>query len=376
MSQEICGHELVYGDGLCQYSPGDYPDNKCGLHTDYRDNPKSARKVQETLLIEFLEEEKKNLRDSNGNIKSTYDTRLTGIRAFDEWLEESNKDVVDIGPLSIKQFLRWLSSSEGRNTSDNTAEKYIEQVSKLFQYLKQKEEEEFGIASHFGENPVQSADFNLDTRQSVMAKNLKSEEGYVAFDQSDFDEFIQYIPAPKFRNRLLFSLVWDTGLRPIEATDIMLTDIEPDNREILIRSEKTHINRTVFYGNKVAQMLDIYLNGGERDRFLRSDESDYLFPTNQSDKITTKVIQTTFSEAISESNIENPVVFTDSNGGKHRKYTPYSLRHGFAERMIEKPEIDTVLLRDAMGHRSVQTTERYLNRDKETRRLKFQEILS
>lgn len=376
MSESICGEELTYGEGVCEYSPGEYPDNKCGLHSDYNDNSRSGRVIQESLLNEFLGEEKEDLRKESGELKGTYDTRLTGLRAFDEWLEVTNKDVLDIGPLSIEKFVRWVGSPEGRGASDNTTEKYVEQVSLFYQYLRKKEQEEYGESNHFEDNPVREADLNLDTGQSVMAKSLKSDDGYVAMSPDEFEKFIDNVPAPKFRNSLLFSLIWETGIRPVEATDIQLGDIDTEKREVKIRSEKTHLNRAVFYGEKVDRMMNIYLNGGERDRFLKSEDSDYLFCTNQSESLTVTAIQQAFRKACEESGIDTEPEYTDAKGNVHYRYTPYSLRHGFAERMIDRPEIDTVLLRDAMGHKSVQTTEIYLNRDKETRRRKIQQVLS
>lgn len=55
----------------------------------------------------------------------------------------------------------------------------------------------------------------------------------------------------------------------------------------------------------------------------------------------------------------------DAKGNAIYELNPYSLRHGFAEKMVDKG-IDLETLRDVMGHKDLETTKKYVNPDKET----------
>lgn len=368
MANDICGVDLVYAEGSCK-NRAIYSDGKCGIHSRENKNGRRGRTIQEPLLNDFLTRERRTIPEN------TYDSRITGLRAFDEWLEYSKKDILSIGPLSIEDFVGWVQSSDGRGVSDGTAEKYIEQVSKFYQYLAKKEREEYGVNTIFAENPVHAADLSLNTNDSEMAKKLHNDDGYVAISADDFDALMEHIQPPKARNQLIFQLMWDTGLRPIEICNIRLTDIDRENREIAIRSEKTHLNRTVFFGEKVATMLGIWLEGGERDRYNPAEASPYLLISERSEKMRTHTIENAFRSTAKAADLYGDPVYIDANGSPKFDLHLYSIRHGFAERMVEKPDVDLETLRDAMGHQSVDTTMKYLNPDKETRRRRMQRAL-
>lgn len=321
------------------------------------------------IIRDFLDHEEKRLDDNPNTLRN----RKTGLRAFNEWLGETGKDPLEIGPLSIEEFAAWLTSEAGRGISEPTADTYVDQVSKLYQYSEKRIGEEYGDVDWF-DNPVPDADTDLNTRESKMSKELHDDKGYVAMSPEQFEKFAKHIPAPTSRNQLLFQIMWDCGLRPEEVVAIELDHVDRDTREIDIRSEKTHLNRTVFYGEKVAQMLRIYLEAGERARFNAAERSPYLFPSIRNEQLTVSRMRGAFKEAIEEAEIENGGIYEDANGNERRKLSLYSLRHGFAERMVDRG-VDLETLRDVMGHQDVSTTQIYVNPDKETRRERIQSAL-
>jgi site-specific recombinase XerD len=371
MSNDICGVDLDYGEGICEF-PGKHPDGKCGIHSDHNDSRSTGRSIEEPLLQEFLDREKKR------KTAGTYDTRITGLRAFDEWIDREGKDVLELGGLSIEDFAAWLTSDTGRGVADGTATKYVEQVSKFYQYLQKREKEECGTEDI--DNPVDGAregDLSTiitDPHTPERAKAMK-DDGYRGMSPEEFEAFSENLPAPKARNQLIFQLMWDCGLRPVEVTDIELDDLDRGNREIHVRSEKTHLNRTVFYGEKVATMLRIWLDGGERTRYNYAETSPYLLVSEQAEQITVTLIETHFREAAKEAGLHDEVLYVDAKGNPHYELDTYSLRHGFAERMVDKPEMDLETLRVVMGHKNLETTKQYVNPDKETRRRKIQSAL-
>lgn len=378
-TDDTCEAPLQSRNGTCGNSVRDendelkYPDGKCGIHSKHSESHQTSRDISEPLIQKFVDRERGRV--SNG----TYENRIAGLRAFDEWLGKESKDVLKIGGLSIEDYATWLTADTGRGIGDGTAQKYVEQVSKLYQYLQQREEEEYGTDEF--SNPVESArenglrDIIKDPYTSERAKAMKADEGYRAMSSEAYETFSEHIVAPTIRNQLIFQLMWDCGLRPVELCDIELSDIDRENGDIRIRSTKTHLSRTVFYGEKVATMLRLWLDTGERNAAYYAETSDYLFPSSHAEQITVDLIEREFRETAKAAELHDDPLFVDARGGEHYELNPYSLRHGFAERMIDRPNIDLETLRDVMGHASIETTKRYINYDKETRRKKIQDEL-
>lgn len=371
MGDDACGADLTYDEGVCDF-PAKYPDGKCGIHSDHNGSRGNGRDIEEPLIREFLDREKKR------KTPNTYDSRITGLRAFDEWLETEDKDPIELGRLSIEDFAAWLTSDRGRGVADGTASKYMDQVSNFYQYLQGREEEEYGGAEVI-DNPVKAAragdlsEIISDPNTPERAKAMK-DDGYRAMSPEEYEQFTEHLSAPKARNQLIYQLMWDCGLRPVEVTEIEIQDIDREEQEIRIRSEKTHLNRTVFYGEKVATMLRIWLDGGERDRWSYAETSPYLLVSEQSEQLSTNVIADIFRETAKEAGLHDEPLYYDAKGNPHYELDPYSLRHGFAERMVDRG-IDLETLRDVMGHKSIETTKQYVNPDKETRRERIQEAL-
>ncbi|MFC4990108.1 tyrosine-type recombinase/integrase [Saliphagus infecundisoli] len=357
---ELCGVTLKHREGDCT-NKAKHPDGKCGIHSEHTDFQSHGPDIQDEDIERFLTRERRRI------ASATYGTRISGLRAFEEWRElEGPSDVRDIGEIEIENFCIWATSSEGRGAAESTVDKYAQQVSKFYQYLKKR--------GDVIDNPVPDADLGLNP-ESEMSKQLKEDDGYVAMSAEEYDRFKEHLPAPTVRNQLIFQVLWDCGLRPIEATEIEYTeDIDREHREIRVRSSKTGSNRVVFYGETVDTLLKIWLDRGERKRCITANSSPYLFISPQSEQLNRNSINEIFREAATEADILEEPVYTDGNGNPRHRLSPYSLRHGFAERMIEQ-EVDLETLRDVMGHTNIETTKQYVNPDKETRRNKVQTAL-
>ncbi|WP_394739606.1 tyrosine-type recombinase/integrase [Natronococcus roseus] len=316
-------------------------------------------------MQQFLRREQRDPNSSSG----MYRNRKTGLKALSEWLEVEGPDGVrEMTPLDVEDYAIWLQSADGRGVSEPTAQNYIDQLSAYAQHLEKKGEDI--------ENPVRDADLRLNT-ESEMSKQLKNDTGYVAMSPDQFDQFMDHLPAPTSRNQLLFQLIWDCGLRPIEATQIEYrSDIDREKRQIRIRSEKnkTNSSRVVFYSETAETMLAEWLDWGERNRFNTAESSPYLFISRESEQMTSRGINYIFRQTAQEADLYGEEVYTDAGGNPQYDLKTYSLRHGFAERMVDRG-VDLETLRATMGHETIETTKRYVNPDLETRRRRIQSAL-
>ncbi|MBP1986963.1 tyrosine-type recombinase/integrase [Halolamina salifodinae] len=191
-------------------------------------------------------------------------------------------------------------------------------------------------------------------------------DDYVAVDEEQFEHIYENAPAPVFRNRLILSLGWETGMRRSEVAALKLGDINLDEKHIDIPAIKSKDRRSVWFGEKVRTNLDIWINS-KRDGYYNSD-SDYLFVSNDSrskEGLSPKRVSKIFQKAAEDLPDQDYIV--TKSGQERAKYSFHSLRHGFAERFITNigGEAGIYELKEIMGHASVSTTEVYLTTSKD-----------
>ena len=194
----------------------------------------------------------------------------------------------------------------------------------------------------------------------------KWNEDYVAITPEQFEQIIENTPAPKFRNKLILTLLYTTGMRRAELAELKLNDINLNNREIQVPPVKTDNSRKVWFNQSIKTKLDIWINGGKRDGYYNSD-SDFLFVTNDSRSqggITPKRVSKIFQKAASC--LDDQDYYIDKEGRKRWKYSTHSTRHGFAEKFIRNTgESGIYELTQILGHSSVSQTEKYLESEKD-----------
>lgn len=290
---------------------------------------------------------------SNRN-ENTYGNTRTAVNHYQEWLD--NRDPREINALDMEAFARYLKSEKG--LAEKTCMRYIRSVSNLYEYLKKREEIE--------DNPVYDADIGdqFDSpNETQRSKELR--EDYFALSPEEMETMIDNVPTPKFRNQLIFKILGQTGCRPGELTDIRIQDVKDpklwDNNRIRIRAEKTQNNRTVRYGDSLKFYLRQWLEQGERDQFYYAGESEYLFPTQNSESISNERIEEITRQTAEEAGLQE-VVYTDAKGASRYKVTAYAFRHGFAEEMVRNG-CDIARLKKLMGHSDISMTQKYLDPD-------------
>jgi integrase/recombinase XerD len=144
------------------------------------------------------------------------------------------------------------------------------------------------------------------------------------------------------RDKALVELLYGTGMRRAEAARLRLEDIELEERTILIREGKGKKDRVVPLGKKAKEVLLDYL-GHARVKLLRGDDAGALFLGRR-------------GEALSESWITHRVHKLGLRAGL--KLAPHVLRHSCATHLL-KGRADIRHIQRLLGHKSLQTTERY-----------------
>ena len=153
-------------------------------------------------------------------------------------------------------------------------------------------------------------------------------------------------PNPRYptgeRNRLMLSLMLNTGLRLSEATGLQWRDLDLNTGRLFVRQGKGAKDRTLWIGEE-----DIDSLGGWKQR--QADEIGkeclHVFTTLRGDAVSNRYVQ--------------QIVKRYSEKARIRKNVhPHCLRHSFASDLLRKSH-NIRLVQKALGHADLSTTMLY-----------------
>ncbi len=140
------------------------------------------------------------------------------------------------------------------------------------------------------------------------------------------------------RDRLILELLYATGVRVSELTNIKISDIDFANQSIRILG-KGRKERIVYYNDVVKDLLSKYLKVYQE---LNKKGEDYLILNFQGDKLTTAGISYIINQVIKKISFQKHV-------------TPHMLRHSFATHLLNNG-CDLLTVQELLGHSSISTT--------------------
>lgn len=143
------------------------------------------------------------------------------------------------------------------------------------------------------------------------------------------------------RNKCLFELIYSTGLRVSEVSNIKIIDIDMQQQTILVLG-KGKKERIVYFGEYAKKLLTKYLT--IRFNFLKNN-CDYLFLNRKSSKLSRQSIENIINKIMINSNINH-------------KMSPHTLRHSFATHLLDEGA-DIKSVQELLGHENLNTTEIY-----------------
>ena len=301
------------------------------------------------LIDQFLERQKKKAEsDSYDLSENTYDSYLTSCRVFREFMQEYNiESVIEVDKRNIDDFLELYLVDR---VSGSTVKSYYTSLRPLFHFLERRD--------HYAEdqsNPMEEvslSNYNIDTTPS---KREKKEPVYL--EPEEKDALVENVHRPKIRNKLIINLLWSTGMRASGAVGIKIEDIDRDDRSIFLPAarNKSEEDRTVWYDDNTAFLMNQWLDGGYRDAFVHADSS-YLLISYKSDDMTTTSLARVVKGAAEDAGLQSTI---DQNGREYAKITSHVLRHSYG---VQKARSGMPIKQLAMlmGHSDTSTTEKYM----------------
>jgi integrase/recombinase XerC len=162
---------------------------------------------------------------------------------------------------------------------------------------------------------------------------------------SEMNKFLDRLPKKNFielRNKAIFELLYATGMRISELTNLKLTDIDFENRLLRVMG-KGKKERIVPF-NETARDALLRFNRESNLKFKIIKE--YVFINTRGNKITDRSVERILQESFKQ--------VMDSD--KH--VYPHLFRHSFATHLLQKGA-NLRVIQELLGHSNLSTTEKY-----------------
>ncbi len=189
---------------------------------------------------------------------------------------------------------------------------------------------------------------------------VQSEQYWIKPEQVDKMRNIVYDCRPTYlqqRDDSIIAVLYHAGLRNIEMCNLNIDDIDFDDGIIVLSADqqKQYPNENepnierIQLNPATVRTLRGYVNNRWKD-------TDALFPSRSSDRISTRSVRNLVNKLAHEAEIEP---YAASGGrGEPTDVTPHTLRHSVAYRMIARENKGLDAVKRRLRHSSIRTTER------------------
>ena len=182
-----------------------------------------------------------------------------------------------------------------------------------------------------------TADIEMPRIGRSLPKTLTEEEVDSLLNAPNTDEPLGH------RDRAMLELLYATGLRVSELINLKQSQIN-FNQGVLRIVGKGDRERLIPLGDESQRWLKDFIDG-PRMEILLERQTDYLFPTRRSDRMTRQA----FWHIIKR--------YSDK-AGVRKKLSPHSLRHAFATHLLNRGA-DLRVVQLLLGHSDLSTTQIY-----------------
>lgn len=172
----------------------------------------------------------------------------------------------------------------------------------------------------------------------------------------EVNTFLNAIPtndAVGLRDRLIFEILYGSGLRVSELTGMKLGDVDNENRRIIVHGKGSK-DRIVPMTRSAQKYFSDYLVLSRPQLLARSKnlENDTVFLNFHGTSLTSRGVRDILNRVLDE---------TSST----MKVSPHAFRHSFATHLINSG-MDVRMVQELLGHQNLSTTQIYTKLSKES----------
>lgn len=275
-------------------------------------------KIEEAIKY-FLEYIIKELNYSE-KTRNNYERDLI---IYKDFLDIKKYSYLTIKKNDIMEYLKYLDSFK---YSNKTISRNLSSLRSFYSYLVDIKEIDNNVFKRI-KNPK-------------VEKNLPN---YLSHDEIDkIIDLLDEKTKEEIRDKCIFELLYSTGLRVSELSDLQLKDIDFKEKSIRVFGKGSK-ERIVYYGEFASELLNKYMY--VRNEFLINGNVEYLFINKIGSKLSRQSIEGIINRITKKTLV------------KH-KITPHTLRHTYATHLLDEGA-DLRSVQELLGHENLDTTEIY-----------------
>lgn len=277
---------------------------------------------------EFIEGFKNYLSVEKNFSDHTLNAYCSDIVSYILWLNGTS--CVDVDFNKLREYLHFIQRFEYKKT---TIARKTASIRTFYKYLFRER--------YIDSNPTIS--LSAPKRPKSLPKFLTTDEIEKILNNVKIDT-----PAG-FRNRVILELLWATGMRVSELSNLNFGDLNLEENEIRVFGKGAK-ERIVLISDRAKQYLIQYINTARKLLAPGYDIGEVtgkspIFINNTGYRLQNKTIRTAINDVVEK--IELP-----------KKVTPHVFRHSFATHLIENGA-DLRVVQELLGHAGISNTQIY-----------------
>ena len=261
-----------------------------------------------------------------GYKESSIPPYLASLELFFSFLRRKKVHVVqDVKESDLASFVKYLKITpfrSGKNLTVATVNIRLRHVKQFFAWLYRNEY----ILTDVGQSLVYSV------REMQKEKRI--------FTKDEMARFLDCIADKLYR--VIFELMYATGLRLAEVVALDRDDIDLGSRTLNVRCGKGAKDRVVPFHLLAATLLQNHLRDLEKIK-IKDDKALFVSPYG---RLTTTPLRNAFNLYLEKSHLDG------------KGLTPHSIRHSCATHLLENGA-DIRYVQELLGHESIETTAKY-----------------
>ena len=251
--------------------------------------------------------------------ESTISTYISYLTQFVQWCESELplKTISEISWEEIRSYVKYLQNVRG--ISNRTVNVHIAQLHDFWLYVLKRDWDKYEVPFLRYDETLP----NVPTREQMNA-------------------IIDSIANIKHKAEI--ALLYSSGIRVSELCSLHCGDIYREKKAILIAKSKNRSQRYAIISDKVVPLLAAYI----KEYYPNATKGDFLFPGQRSGTpICDQSVRNVFNTAVEKAGLA-------ASG-----FVLHSCRHAFGLHLYEAGT-DIVSIKEALGHKSLSSTEVYL----------------
>ncbi len=287
-------------------------------------------------IKEYLEN-LKYIRNASENTILGYETEL---QKYQHYLEEKKIHYLKITKKEIWDYLKYLE--EVGHYEARSIARHITAIRSFYTFLKNENKIENNIFKQIHNPKIKKTLPDFLNHEEILSL-LTFEQGKNAWD---------------YEVKLIFEMLYATGLRVSELSNILLKDISQKENSIRVMGKGSK-ERIVYFGDYAKTALNDFLK--VRDELLKGKKNEYLFVNQKGGKLSRSSIEQIVEKRVQKIALQHHV-------------SPHTLRHTFATHLLENgADIRTV--QELLGHEKLGTTQIYTHITSEYLRQQYRKNL-